>query len=135
MDVKVSRLLPILLLSCLTATLVYAGYRYVHYYPSDTLTAYDSWNYYYGCEWLDFKVTMDDITTNRRLYVEIQERYYVDDSFVDELFYGYLEDSETSGVARARTAHISAWRRGALFLKTRRDQLSDFHYSSRKSEK
>lgn len=86
-NVIVLRLSPILLLSCLTVTLAYAAYIYVNYYPYSTLTAYDSWDYNYGCEWLDFKVTMDDITTNRRLYVDIQERYYVDDSFVDELFY------------------------------------------------
>ena len=97
--VKASKLLSILLFSCLTATLVYA-YRDYHDYPSDTLTAYDYWDKDYGCEFLDFNVTMDDITTNRRLFVEIHEHYWQNDTFYDELFYGYLEDGEKTPVVQ-----------------------------------
>lgn len=88
---------------------VYAGYIYVHHYPEYTLSPYTYWSYNYGCEWLTFKVTMDNITTNRRLYVEIVERNYTDNSFVAMLWDGYLEGGEYSDTVSPGNSENNIW--------------------------
>jgi len=98
-----------LVVASLLIPFAYADPRYVHYYPEYTLSPYTIWKHNYGCEWLTFKVTMMDITTNRRLYVEIVEKLYTDDSFVDMLWEGYLEEGEYSNTVSPGDSMNHIW--------------------------
>jgi len=80
-------------------------------YESGTLSAYSNTYYDEGCQWVDFQVTMDSITTDRRLLVTIEERNESDLSFNQTLWQGYLEYDETSSEVQP------SWSRNIIRIK------------------
>jgi hypothetical protein len=95
---KIFYALVLLLISSIT--FVYAGSVWCSYYRQGTISAYSNWYQNQYCEWLDFKVTMDEITTGRRLLCTIEEKHYSTGDLVDTLWEGYLSQGYSSSTVQ-----------------------------------
>jgi hypothetical protein len=104
---KIFYALVLLLISSIT--FVYAGSVWCSYYRQGTISAYSNWYQNQYCEWLDFKVTMDEITTGRRLLCTIEEKHYSTGDLVDTLWEGYLSQGYSSSTVQPNDSENNIW--------------------------
>ena len=73
------------------------GVIHVGYYRSDTIAPYNYWYEDQYCEWLNIRITMVDITNDRRLLCTVEERDWENKTLIQTLYQGYLRKGDTTG--------------------------------------